>query len=583
MSISTQERQPQPTPEQQGATRFPVVLEDVVGMRDAFTIDVTSHDIAGLSPDAAAAMRSLFAEQFIEDQLLAGANYDDKSPAEQLAIQKAIQFGADMIALDDTEFDTKIRDTYGEDAVDDYALAQAIVAIKAQNPIPVPGSAPAAPPVLTPPAPRAPTPVPVVTPRPAPAASVPVPAPQSPVNPGNLPPLADRMTAASAELTKRQNELAAFNAKRQARVHTTYKNGDKYAQTELAYNDQLAELGKLSLEKFIIDNPAATPIEVRTHLVKHVMDQEIALRTSAVEKMQNTKFSKVINWMTRGSKKAKFGKTMLVSGAAAIIIGAATLATGGAAVAIGAGIGAKFGLGTMKFFARKDAKQGRGYQTTATDATLLHQKLDDSQPVLAPFDVDAALAALITQTSRSVEKDTKYEQTKRRKAVAWAIGGTAVGAVTGHYAGGLLHDAYDHIKGSSAISPTRHASSVGDAIPHPDPEAKVPVLDPPQLPVAQSPVPPSNFVVQETFSDAGSNISVGEGLYQSIGEITNNPNISSEQLYSIMQEVGPKLQEQGLAYPMGSDSWGLSHTGAMPYESMKLIADVARAHGVVKY
>lgn len=591
MSTNTHERQSGPvphTPEQQGTGSFPVALDEVVRMRDAFIADIATQDMSGLAPDAVAAMRALFAEQFIQDQLLAGAQFEDKDLAEQLAIQEAIDFGAPILTLDDSEFDTQLRDVYGEDAVDDFELAQAIAAAQAQNPAPAPTPTPTPTPVPAPVPTPTPTPVPQPTPPPAP---VPTPPPQ----PGNLPPLADRISTANAELTKRQQELAAFNAKRQARVGTTDKTGDKYAQTELAYNEQLAELGKLNLEKFVADNPSATPMEVRAHLVSFVMDQEVALRTTAVEKMQNTKFSKVINWMTSGSKKAKFGKTMLVGGAAAIIVGAATFATGGAAAAIGAGVGAKLGLNSMKFFARKDAKQGRGYQTEATDETLLHQKLDDSQNVLAPLDVDAALAALIKQTSRSVEKDTKHEQKKRRKAVAWAIGGAAVGAVTGHYVGGLLHDAYDHMVTSSSFAPEVPATGITNPADHADgtpnggtpsvtdPEVKTPTVETPKPTVIDTPVEAPAPVVQETFSDAGSNISSGEGLYQTIGEITNNPNISSEQLYSIMQEVGPKLQEQGMAYQMGDGTWGLSRTGTMPYDSMKVIADVARAHGVIKY
>jgi hypothetical protein len=90
-------------------------------------------------------------------------------------------------------------------------------------------------------------------------------------------------------------------------------------------------------------------------------------------------------------------------------------------------------------------------------------------------------------------------------------------------------------------------------------------LQPPQPPPApeRPPVPsaPEYSVDAMTVED-------GEGWYQTFGEtgITN----ATEQA-NLLQEIGPELQARGWAYPMGSDSYGISRTGLLPKDILDLI------------
>ncbi len=70
------------------------------------------------------------------------------------------------------------------------------------------------------------------------------------------------------------------------------------------------------------------------------------------------------------------------------------------------------------------------------------------------------------------------------------------------------------------------------------------------------------------FSAEAHTVTRGEGWYQTLKEmgITNE----TEQA-NLLQKVGPQLQARGWAYPMEGGSWGISHTGQLPENVLKLI------------
>ncbi|MBC7942971.1 hypothetical protein H7X68_00515, partial [Candidatus Saccharibacteria bacterium] len=72
----------------------------------------------------------------------------------------------------------------------------------------------------------------------------------------------------------------------------------------------------------------------------------------------------------------------------------------------------------------------------------------------------------------------------------------------------------------------------------------------------------------ELFSADAHTVTRGEGWYQTFKEL--NITNATEQA-SLLQKVGPELQARGWAYPMENGSWGISHTGQLPDDVLKLI------------
>lgn len=70
-------------------------------------------------------------------------------------------------------------------------------------------------------------------------------------------------------------------------------------------------------------------------------------------------------------------------------------------------------------------------------------------------------------------------------------------------------------------------------------------------------------------------ISAGEGFYSVFGEMGVDPSHNAE----LMQEVGPQLQEMGVAYEAATDVYGWDMTGDLPPEANELILSTAHEHG----
>ncbi|MCA9338923.1 hypothetical protein KC939_01095 [Candidatus Saccharibacteria bacterium] len=87
-------------------------------------------------------------------------------------------------------------------------------------------------------------------------------------------------------------------------------------------------------------------------------------------------------------------------------------------------------------------------------------------------------------------------------------------------------------------------------------------------------VVPQAHDISSSFSDAARHIDSGEGFYQTFKEM----GIPQSEWSDLLDKVGPRLQEQGIAYPMG-DSWGINMTpsGKMPDSTLRIIEN-ARAN-----
>ena len=75
-------------------------------------------------------------------------------------------------------------------------------------------------------------------------------------------------------------------------------------------------------------------------------------------------------------------------------------------------------------------------------------------------------------------------------------------------------------------------------------------------------------ITEIAFSPEASNAEQGEGWYQTFTEMGITD--STEQA-NILNKVGPDLQAGGWAYPMGNGSWGISRSGELPNDVLKLI------------
>lgn len=99
-------------------------------------------------------------------------------------------------------------------------------------------------------------------------------------------------------------------------------------------------------------------------------------------------------------------------------------------------------------------------------------------------------------------------------------------------------------------------------------------IDTPVVPSGHEVVEPQVHDIGSSFSDAARHIDSGEGFYQTFKEM----NIPQSEWSDLLDKVGPRLQEQGIAYPMG-DSWGINMTssGKMPDTALRIIEN-ARAN-----
>lgn len=261
-------------------------------------------------------------------------------------------------------------------------------------------------------------------------------------------------------LTSLRGDLAKLAAKRQSRLFTLQHGGlqTEYDALQEEYTEQLQKLGKLELAE-TLKNEELSLTEKNAEVISFLFAEQAKLREESREILKGTKVSKVIDWLNRGGKTARFMKGAAVGvaaagvgatlGAAAGVAGIAALGVGGAAAIGGA---ARFARG----FAAKDAREGRGIRNLDENAeAALGKKLEAEATEEQGVSFDRAQELLALQ----LEKDIDAEQSKRRRSAAVGATAIAAGALIGATASGFIAD-----KVTDAIDAVKtHAPDVIDA------------------------------------------------------------------------------------------------------------------------
>ena len=366
--------------------------------------------------------------------------------------------------------------------------------------------------------------------------------------PVELPPLPDidpQHAALRHEVADLRSELATLSAKRQGFI--AGRGGEQYADALSAYNEKVVALGKLELQEEL-SNELLTDTDKNALAVSFIFGEQQRLREQTKEKLAGTPVGKFVEFMNRGNKVVRLAKGVGLGVAAAgagaaigALAGVAGVAALGAGVAAGATAAVRFGRG----FARADAKYGRGLQD-----------LTDTHAVEAQATVTAnetRLESINQYFTETLEKDTKNEQSKRRKAVAWGLGGIALGTAAGvavqFIADANVFDGKLNRPGGIYEAPAPAA-----------PEApEVPEVEAP--PVEEAPAEPP---VPEIVADPNFAIEGGEGgihFFQSLG-------LSEADWYAVSGELRQNFPNE--FYTEGYDV-RIAHPGQLSLEAQQFI------------
>ncbi len=224
------------------------------------------------------------------------------------------------------------------------------------------------------------------------------------------------------EVADLRANLAKLTAKRQARVGG--EGGKKYEAALAAYNQKVIELGRVE-KKDALESDKLSDEDKRVIVTEFLFTQQKELREQVMAELKGGKVYAFVEWMNRGSKWKRAGKGLLV-GAGAGLVGAGLGALAGVAGVAGAAAGLTLAAVSAGRFARAYAR---------SDA-IHHQGMKDHG------DADKEKAKTVGETAdedhfdtmtsyfnRQLEQDTKKEQSKQRKKVAWGVGGIAVGGL----------------------------------------------------------------------------------------------------------------------------------------------------------
>lgn len=429
-----------------------------------------------------------------------------------------------------------------------------------------------------------------------------------------------------------RTRMARLSAKRQRQTGLRNKfSNKKYNQTQRWYTAAVIEAGRRTHAQEIAD-AATTEDEKRALATQFILEEQTKLRNASLELVKNTKVSKFIEWMTRGSKTARIAKGVLVGGAGAAAGAGLVVASAGVSAAVIFGGALTFAGRYARGYAAHDAKHGRGIATDIdSDAakTALESKFDDQ----------GAADHFYTATDHFTEefnKDIKLEQKKRRKTVYKTVGQLALGASAGAavaYASetGLIDAATDKAKEFYENIRVANTTGVGgEAIAAPTdipdgPTAEFPAGSNPDVnpnesgsanensgdldntvaeansstpetstPEGGSVVDTESSTSQDTGADSGATtteaapyeyspdaltIKPGEGWYETF----KNVGVVDEQARKALlgdEGLMQQLKDMGLAYPDSELGWGMNMTsdGQMPRKALDLIRESAQSH-----
>lgn len=367
------------------------------------------------------------------------------------------------------------------------------------------------------------------------------------------------------KLIKLRNAMAEVAAKRQGRLFSLKNN--KYTDLETEYDQQLALLGKLKCADLLNDD-TKTDSEKNVGVIAFIFDEQQRLRKATTEQLKNTRVSKMIEWVNSGTPTQRILKGAAL-GAGGVLVGAgvgAIAGVAGAGFAAAAAVTATSAMRFGRYYAKEENKRGGGMDVVLGQEQSEKVKLD-AMHALEQHSSNDKFATASKQFKELFDADTKKEQKKRRESARHALGGVALGMVIGGTAAYAISELIDSPQVSA--KPVESASEGGGSAGLNDgPDTKQPdiIPDPVQVP---------------EYSHDASTVSLGEGWYQTFGEIGIT---DSSQQYALLHNPAlmQELTNQGLAYPDATlGGWGINMTadGKMPVESLKLIEDYARRSG----
>lgn len=316
-------------------------------------------------------------------------------------------------------------------------------------------------------------------------------------------------------LNQSRDILARLSAKRQGFVMGS--GGEDYQEALATYNEQLTQLGRRELSDELTDE-SLSDTDKNALAINFIFEEQQRLRELTKQKLAHTPVGKFVEFMNRGNRMTRLAKGVGF-GLAAAGVGAAIGAVAGAAgvVAIGGGVAAGATVVTRfaRGFAQADAQKGRGLD----DLTDTHA----TEAQAAATSDDTRLASINRYFAEALEKDTKKEQGKRRRAVIWGLGGVALGTTAGVALQAVvdmnLFDGAWNRPGGVFEAPSSPVEMQPDA-----PEPVAPVEQP--APVEPAPLP-------EVIADPNFSIESGEGgiyFFQSLG-------LSEADWYSVANEL----------------------------------------------
>jgi hypothetical protein len=374
-----------------------------------------------------------------------------------------------------------------------------------------------------------------------------------------------------------RNAWSTVSAKRQGRA---FGKASKHDEVRDDYHAKVQSLGILELKDQI--NPEDDETTKNAQIIAYLFEEQRRLRELTTEKLQGTKVGKFVKFMNKGKLGTRlmkgFGVGLVVGAGGTVLLGAAGAAAG-AAVAIGA---SRF----VKGYASND--RHRGMQTA--EESFMNEN-GESVVEMEPtegYTVKEKFASAAKMYNEDFEADTKQEQVKRQKALAWGVGSVAVGAGVGYalvsaadHSGAVIDGIKDWWNGpdEQVVPPGKDeifdmdGDGIADDIDKDrDGDGVVNRLDD----------APNNPDVTERgndwseFSRDARFVVPGEGGFQTLKEM----GIPQQKWESIWQDAGTVLHEQGKTYMMQDGRWGWSDDMRLTERDLDVLADAAGRHGV---
>ena len=377
--------------------------------------------------------------------------------------------------------------------------------------------------------------------------------------------------AARGQLEGLRDRLSTLSAKRQGRLFG--EGGEKYQEADQAYKEQIQKLGRLELATELADE-SLSETDKNALVIAFLFAEQQELRQQTTEKLKGTTVGRFVEWMNKGGALKRLGKGVLIGAAAGVVgagIGTAAGVAGVAALGAGIATGATMATRFARGFASADARKGRGMKELGDDHAV------EARENAEVAENEDALARYARFFDEKFEEDTRNEQSKRRKSVAWGLGGVALGAGIAGTAAALIDTGvfdghsvrndpvYGGLNAEAQPADTTPEGDAGDS----DGSAEEPLDDGAQ----ESDELPANTDQDarwdeqdnaELLPDPSFVIENGEGgihFFQRIG-------LSEAQWYSVAGEL--LNQFPGDFYAYGSDV-RLSHPGQLSLEAQEFI------------